>query len=89
MIRVVMTQKKLFHCSHRRKHDCVEHGGMAPSSSLQVFLTGKLRIMQEHIGSFGNGKSGNPFGIAGYSVASEGRLMIGPAGKPANNPSNA
>ena len=59
------------------KGNCIVHGGMAPSSSLHVFFTGKLRIMQKQIGSFGDVKSGDPFGITGYSVPAKGRLMIG------------
>ena len=77
MIRVVMAQKKLLHACDGGKGDCVAHGGMAPSSSLHVFFTGELRIMQEHIGSFGDVKAGDPFGIACYSIPPKGRLMIG------------
>ena len=77
MIRVVMAQKKLFHCSNRRKPHGVIDGAMAPSSSLEVFFAGELRIMQQHIGSVCDVKSRNPFGIACYSVPPKGRFMIG------------
>ena len=77
MIRVVMAQEKLFHSGDGGKGNCVIDGGMAPSSSLHVFFTGELRIMQQHIGSFGDVKAGDPFGIACYSIPSKGRLMIG------------
>src|ERR1700752_2192404 len=50
---------------------------MAPSSSLHVFLTGKLRIMQKNISSFRDVESRKPFWIACYSLTAKGRLVIG------------